>query len=77
MKILKKIAWILVIIGALNWGLVGIFELDLVLSLESLLGLGSIVSKIVYIIVGVSGVFLLLSRFIKNPIKQSATAPAA
>lgn len=58
MYILKLIAYILVIIGALNWGLVGLFEYDLV---ASIFGDMSVLSRIVYGFVGLSGIFLLLT----------------
>ena len=56
MKTVKLIAFVLVIIGALNWGLMGAFHIDLV---AKLLGEMSLLSRIVYILVGISGVFLL------------------
>lgn len=52
MKIIKLIALLLTIIGAINWGLVGFFHFNLV---ESLLGETSLLSRIVYILVGFSG----------------------
>lgn len=56
MHILKIIAYILVIIGALNWGLVGIFGFDLV---ASIFGDMTLFSRIVYGLVGVSALILL------------------
>ena len=53
MKYFSKLITILVIVGALNWGLVGAFNFDLV---ASLFGQMSIVSRIVYIIIGLSAV---------------------
>jgi uncharacterized protein len=58
---LEKIAWWVVIIGALNWFLVGLFQLDVV---SYLLGDGSIgsdviYSRIVYVLVGLAGLYLL------------------
>ncbi len=49
------IALILVVIGALNWGLVGLFKFDLV---ATLLGSIPVVQNIVYILVGLSGVWM-------------------
>jgi uncharacterized membrane protein YuzA (DUF378 family) len=46
----------LVTVGALNWGLVGLFNFDLV---AALLGRRSLLSKLVYTLVGASAVFLL------------------
>jgi uncharacterized protein len=46
-----KIVGLLVIIGALNWGLVGILDLNLV---DKLLGSGTVISRVVYSLVGVA-----------------------
>lgn len=53
MKTIAFVAFILVIIGALNWGLVGLFRFDLV---AAIFGQMSILSRIVYMLVGLSGV---------------------
>ncbi|MCQ2740979.1 MAG: DUF378 domain-containing protein [Alphaproteobacteria bacterium] len=55
MKALRTTALILTIIGGLNWGLVGLFGFDLV---AYIFGTMSILSRIVYILVGVSAVIL-------------------
>jgi uncharacterized membrane protein YuzA (DUF378 family) len=56
---LDKISIILVIIGALNWGLLGIANFNLVEQLASVLGsISSIVERIIYILVGVAGLNL-------------------
>lgn len=54
MKIIDKIALTLIIIGALNWGLIGIFNFNLV---SSIFGEMTIVSKIIYSLVGISGLW--------------------
>lgn len=65
MYILKIIAYILVLIGALNWGLVGFFNYDLV---ASLLGDMSLLSRIVYSLVGISAILLIfINREIFEP----------
>ncbi len=48
------VGWV-VVIGALNWGLVGLLNLNIV---ESVLGAGSLLTKIVYILVGLAGAFM-------------------
>jgi len=53
MNTLHWLALVLVIIGALNWGLVGLFQLDLVAALFG--GQGSPLSRVVYTLVGLSG----------------------
>lgn len=57
MKALDKIALALLIIGGLNWLLVGLFEFDLVATLFG--GQTSIISKIVYILVGLSALYCI------------------
>ncbi len=54
MKIIDKIALVLIIIGAINWGLIGFFKFDLV---ATIFGEMSIVSRIVYALVGISGLW--------------------
>ena len=56
MRPLYWIALVLTIVGALNWGLVGAFEFDLV---ATLFGAGSLLSRIVYLLVGLAGITLL------------------
>lgn len=58
MKALHMVAWILVIVGALNWGLVGAFDFNLVMKI---LGTGAI-AKVVYILVGLSAVYELVTH---------------
>ena len=53
MKIIDKIALALVIIGAINWGLIGLFDFNLV---ETLFGADNVITKIVYVLVGISGI---------------------
>ena len=58
MYILKVIAYILVIIGAINWGLIGFLGFDLV---ASMFGEMSVLARVVYSLVGISGLILLVS----------------
>lgn len=58
MRTVNIVALILVIVGALNWLLVGLFSFDLV---AALFGTLSALSRIVYILVGLSGVWLLFT----------------
>ncbi len=55
MKALKTVSKILVIIGALNWGLWGFFQFDLVAFLFG--GMSSVLSRIVYGLVGLAGIW--------------------
>ena len=54
MKILDKVALVLIIIGAINWGLIGFFKFDLV---AAIFGQMSVISRIVYALVGLSGLW--------------------
>jgi len=56
MKTLDYIALILVVIGAVNWGLIGFFNFDLV---SAIFGDMTLISRIVYALVGVSGLYAL------------------
>lgn len=56
MKMLGQLSTLLVVVGALNWGLVGLLNMNLV---NSLLGAWPTLEKVVYILVGVSGLWLL------------------
>ncbi len=52
MVILQKIALVITIIGAINWGLIGLFDFNLVATLfES----AEVIEKFIYILVGISG----------------------
>ena len=52
MQTLQKVALIFTIIGAINWGLIGIFDFNLV---AAIFGQASALSRIVYTIVGICG----------------------
>ena len=63
MKILSNIALILVIVGGLNWGLVGSFGFDLV----QWISMGSaVLANTVYVLVGLSAVVLIFTSFKKT-----------
>ena len=54
MKVIDKIALVLITIGAINWGLIGIFKFDLV---ATLFGQMSAFTRIIYTLVGISGIW--------------------
>ena len=56
LNILDWIALILLIVGGLNWGLVGAFNFDLV---AKIFGYSSLLANIVYILVGLSAIYVL------------------
>jgi len=58
MKTLDTIVVILLIVGGLNWGLVGIFQFDLVAAIFG--GQSAVVSRVVYTLVGLCALYRLL-----------------
>lgn len=56
-KTFDYIALTLVVIGALNWGLIGFFQFDLVATLFG--GMGAWISRVVYALVGIAGIYCL------------------
>ena len=64
-----KICLILVIIGSLNWGLVGLFQFDLVAWAFG--GSGSVISRIVYILVALSAVWCISLFFRRNELIET------
>lgn len=70
MKAINLITLILVIVGGVNWGLVGLADFDLV---ATLFGAGSVLSRAVYILVGASALWQLIrcsrpSKAAKRPL---------
>lgn len=56
MKELDWITYVLVTLGALNWGLVGAFRLDLV---QTILGTSPALVQLMYILIGLSGLYMV------------------
>lgn len=52
MNTLQKICLIITIIGAINWGFVGLLDINLV---EAILGVDSMIARIVYSLIGLTG----------------------
>lgn len=52
MNTLQKVCLVITIIGAINWGFIGLLEINLV---EAIFGVGSVISRIVYSLVGLTG----------------------
>lgn len=63
--ILHWVSWILVLAGGINWGLFGLFKLDLI---GAILGTGFI-GRIVFILIGLAAGYLIYMHFTKkNPL---------
>ena len=61
MRILDKIALALVVIGGINWGLIGIFRFDLVAWIFG--GQAAILSRIIYTLVGIAALWCITLIF--------------
>lgn len=68
LNVMDYIAHILVIVGAINWGLVGFFNYDLVGALFG--GAASIISRCVFALVGLAGLYVI-SFFFRNNQRQT------
>ena len=67
MKALNVLTLLLIVVGGLNWGLVGAFQFDLV---AAIFGAMSALSRVVYVLVGMSAVvqgIMLVSKLASSP----------
>ena len=60
MKVIDKIALVVVVIGAINWGLIGFFNFNLV---STIFGDMTVISRIIYALVGISGLWSIKLLF--------------
>lgn len=63
MRVIYQTALALVIIGGLNWGLVGFFDYNLV---DMLFGADSALSRIVYGLVGLSAIYVIVAKLMPS-----------
>ncbi len=63
---LDKIALFLLVVGGLNWGLIGIFDFDLVAWLFG--GQDAVLSRIIYTLVGISALWCISLFFKRNTV---------
>lgn len=64
MMIVNKIALILTIVGALNWGLVGLFAFDLVAWITG--GATTVLARIIYILIALAGIWCISMLFMDD-----------
>lgn len=74
MKAIDFLSVVLVVVGAMNWGLVGLFQFDLV---AALLGDATILSRLAYTLVGAAGLFQALQWKAIQGRWMSATPPVS
>lgn len=60
METLQKVALVFTVIGAINWGLIGFFDFNLV---TALFGDTSMLTRIIYMIVGIAGIINIYTLF--------------
>jgi len=60
METLQKIALVFTVIGAINWGLIGFFDFNLV---TMIFGDASLLTRIIYMIVGIAGIINIYTLF--------------
>ncbi len=63
MNTVDWVAWVLVLVGAINWGLVGLAQINLV---DSVFGAWPMVVQIVYVLVGLSGLYFIYMAVTKK-----------
>jgi len=65
--IVDTIALILVIIGALNWGTIGLFGIDVV---STIFGSASVISRIIFSLVGIAGLWSITLLFREREVRE-------
>lgn len=73
MKYLKQIAYVLLLVGGINWGVYGVSGYDVV---GVLFGQIPMIANLVYVLVGLSALYIILSRFTLCECKKCACACA-
>ncbi|MCL2023240.1 MAG: DUF378 domain-containing protein [Oscillospiraceae bacterium] len=68
---LDKIALVLAVIGAINWGLVGLFQFDAFAWMFG--GSASIIARILYVVVALAGVWCISLLFRENAVLRDAS----
>lgn len=63
MSIFQKIILVITIIGALNWGLVGIFDFNLV---SFFFGTGTFITRTIYTLIGIAGIINISLLVLRN-----------
>ncbi len=69
MRITSILAYVLVIVGAIVWGLIGIFNFNLVAMIFGA-GAGAIISRIIYTLVGLAGIWLIFYWITYEPFRR-------
>lgn len=65
-----RLALVLIIVGALNWGLIGIFQIDAIAWLFG--GQAALISRVIYTLVAAAGVWAFTLLFRDEPMRKNA-----
>ncbi len=74
MNAVDYLAWVLIVVGGLNWGLVGAFKYNLV---DKIFGAGSTISRVVYVLVGLAAVYSVIAVLAKLSKTNNTNTTAA
>jgi uncharacterized membrane protein YuzA (DUF378 family) len=64
MSVVDMVVMLLVVVGGLNWGLVGAFQMNVVELIFG--GAGSVFTRVVYVLVGLAAVYMIYGVFVKG-----------
>ena len=70
---MDRLSLLLVIIGAINWGLIGLFQFDLVAFLFG--GQAALISRVLYTVIGAAGVWSISMLFTSRDAREENRAP--
>ena len=70
---MDRLSLLLVIVGAINWGLIGLFQFDLVAFLFG--GQASLISRVLYSVIGAAGVWSISMLFTSREAREEHRAP--
>jgi len=70
---MDRLSLLLVIIGAINWGLIGLFQFDLVAFLFG--GQAALISRVLYTVIGAAGVWSISMLFTSREAREENRAP--
>ena len=70
---MDRLSLLLVIVGAVNWGLIGLFQFDLVAFLFG--GQASLISRVLYTVIGAAGVWSISMLFTSREAREEHRAP--
>ncbi len=70
---MDRISLLLVIVGAINWGLIGLFQFDLVAFLFG--GQAALISRVLYTVIGAAGVWSISMLFTSRDAREENRAP--